>query len=1100
MCPPTDEEELDPAWSRIEGSAAWVAQGGGGSAAWGAEAGQGSAPEAAPGAGAGGAWAAPPEERDGRSSAGPGHPLPRYSAQGEIGRGGMGRVDATFDGLLGRSVARKSLREGGQADRLVREARITARLEHPGIVPVYDAGGDEAGRPWYTMRLVRGRSLSRAVAEAGGPADRRLLLRHVLAACEAVAYAHRQGVVHRDLKPANIMIGEFGETQVVDWGLARELREVDDAERAPPADPDGAPPVAAAPDRAATIAGAVLGTPRYMSPEQARGEPADARSDVYGLGTALWEVLSGAPFDRGTLSISGEAGVGGRAEFSRPEVAVGSRELSAIARRALAPDPIDRYPDALALARDLERYLDGGRVAAHEYSSAELLARLVRAWRGPLLVAAVATCIVLLVGVAGWIRTDQQRTRAVQAESTAQAALRRSDASLVRALLAQARAALRVHAGSETAFLAASVLAIDDVPEARGLLGAGLLAAPTRRIDRAAGGSCARRLPVPRSPDWICIDAAGISRQSAVGVARREAGGAVAAQSAPSPPPAPPSWWTVPGQVGEAAASLDGSLVAAWVDGALRLLDGATGRDVDNALAEAVREREIGPWPLRFTADGRALWFWAQPGPVLRVDIATGRATSVAPCGAPGATALVTARDGGFVVGCPGGGLALTAPDGSVRIEGPFGRDIGDAIVLATSPDGSLVAGGTPEGQLAVVDVQAARTLFVARGLGGAVGAIAFDERGERLAVQTDRGGVEVRAAREDALLLQLPREASGEPVFVGDHLRVLGERNTLWDLGGERAVALRRAGSGVASLAFSPDGARLLSTHGDGEVQVAATGGPGLLVLPGQGRVAKDAAFTPDGRQILSVSMDSGAVRVRDARTGAAGPPLRWPEDLPLRRVDALADGRVVAVPFVDRGPLVWRGLGAVEPRSLGLGAVLDAHASPSGHAIGFAGPAGLHLLRSGEDEPVHVGAGPCYAVAVGGTSGAEILAAWGEAGGVAGPIGALRPLDPLPEAALDAAISPDGRWVAAGGASGTVWLLSAETGAVLAVLRGHEGRVAALDFSPDGRWLATGGWDSLTRLWDVTAMTAPSPPLPEQLGARWGIELDAALEEDDR
>jgi serine/threonine protein kinase len=216
-----------------------------------------------------------------------------YRVEGEFARGGMGRILLALDRRLGRRIALKELHAEagpGAPRRFVREALVTARLQHPAIVPVYEAGRWPDGRPFYAMKLVEGRSLDALLRDAASLASRLALLPHLIAVAEAVAYAHGQRVVHRDLKPANVLVGGFGETVVVDWGLARELgaggtveREVDGAAGA----------VAVGPGQ--TVTGTVLGTPHYMPPEQARGLPVDERADVYALGAMLYFLLTGAP-------------------------------------------------------------------------------------------------------------------------------------------------------------------------------------------------------------------------------------------------------------------------------------------------------------------------------------------------------------------------------------------------------------------------------------------------------------------------------------------------------------------------------------------------------------------------------------------------------------------------------------------------------------------------------------------------------------------------------------------------------------------------------------------------------------------------------------
>ena len=205
----------------------------------------------------------------------------------EYARGGLGRIIRARDQRTGRSVAIKEmLADNTDAGaRFVREAMVTANLQHPAIVPVYEVGQWPDGKPFYAMKLVRGRALSDEIAAIADLDGRLGLLSHVAAVADALAYAHGERVIHRDLKPQNVLVGAFGETVVIDWGLARGLDEADST----------APPHFASAAHGQTHVGAILGTPSYMAPEQARGERADERTDVYAIGAILYHVLAGRP-------------------------------------------------------------------------------------------------------------------------------------------------------------------------------------------------------------------------------------------------------------------------------------------------------------------------------------------------------------------------------------------------------------------------------------------------------------------------------------------------------------------------------------------------------------------------------------------------------------------------------------------------------------------------------------------------------------------------------------------------------------------------------------------------------------------------------------
>jgi eukaryotic-like serine/threonine-protein kinase len=315
----------------------------------------------------------------------------RYRLLERVGRGGMGVVYAAEDEKLQRRVALKILNvpgtDGELANRLLREARVLARLEHPGIVPVHDVGSLLDGRVFYTMKFVEGQRLDKYIAGVDSVPDR---LRLFLRICDAVGFAHARGVLHRDLKPSNIMVGPFGEVLVMDWGLAKLVHDGVES-RSQAADPEatiiGKSGSVPGPDGTTEISivtghGTVMGTPGYMSPEQARGEveKLDARSDIFSLGALLRFLLTakpdGTPF--------------------RNERQV-DRSLEAISSKAYAHDPGARYPQVQELALDVSRYLDGLAVAAHRESVFEKAGRFYRRYRFFILL--IAAYLVMRVAI-----------------------------------------------------------------------------------------------------------------------------------------------------------------------------------------------------------------------------------------------------------------------------------------------------------------------------------------------------------------------------------------------------------------------------------------------------------------------------------------------------------------------------------------------------------------------------------------------------------------------------------------------------------------------------------------------------------------------------
>ncbi|WP_406695292.1 protein kinase [Singulisphaera sp. Ch08] len=291
----------------------------------------------------------------------------RYELFGEIGRGGMGLVHKGHDQRLGRDLAFKVLlpEHAGCAElvrRFIEEARVGGQLQHPGIAPVYDRGILADQRPFFTMRLVEGRTMRDLLSDRPGPpADLSRFLAIFQAVCQTMAYAHAHGVIHRDLKPSNIMVGGFGEVQVMDWGLAKVLER---ATRRPADGPcqETTHTIRAGPDAAASRAGSVLGTPAYMSPEQARGQTdrIDERTDVFALGAILCELLSGEPPYR-TRSTNKVQAMAARADladaFARLDVCGADTELRQLARHCLSAAPEDRPRQAGEVAGAVTAYL-----------------------------------------------------------------------------------------------------------------------------------------------------------------------------------------------------------------------------------------------------------------------------------------------------------------------------------------------------------------------------------------------------------------------------------------------------------------------------------------------------------------------------------------------------------------------------------------------------------------------------------------------------------------------------------------------------------------------------------------------------------------------
>ncbi|MCY0989790.1 serine/threonine-protein kinase [Nannocystis sp. ILAH1] len=990
----------------------------------------------------------------------------RYERLGVLGVGGMGRVYLARDRRLGRMVALKEAHDEALARRLAREVRVTAGLEHPGIVTVYDEVRGSDGRLFYTMRLMRGRPLSQVLGERRTTAARLELLPHYLDACHALAYAHAHGVIHRDLKPANIMVGAYGETQVVDWGLARRLAD----------------PAADEADAGETCPGAVLGTPAYMSPEQARGEPADRSSDVWGLGAVLLELLAGAPPRAAVETVSPDlpADAAAKAAALLRDV---PPELAAIVARATALDCSARYPDAGALAVDVAAFLAGRRVHAHRYSALEIGLRFARAWRVPLFVAGAALVVIASLVVLGTLRLQAQRDRALAAEDEARTALAASDRNLAAALVAQARAAddRGAHAAKEV--IATHALRLVDSPEARGILAGARAAARPTRLATAVLPDCFPLVALAVD-DVVCAEGTSL---------RRLVAGA--------------ELWrvTVPKPIKE--LRVDGDHLWSIAHGfELTTLSLATGASLGEAW-DIVDFNVGAAWPVRAASLGAGL---AQPH---LVNL----------CGETHVIGVSGLVDGRHVLLCADGRLGRSSGTALPAITPALDAAafVSFTQLELTSDARRVVVAGT-QGRIAVVDLTTRETWTSAPTRPSPVRRIAVAPASDRAAVVRERGGVELFSLPDLRPLGAIAATNVRDVRLLADGSVLVADARgvTRWALPAAPRTAILSDEHGLSGVVFSPDGRSLVTTHGEGRALVwdVETGTRRHVIELGTGTI-KASAFLPDGERFALVDAGAGppGPHVFDRASGV----MQWrpPEPLLAHWRAARSDGLPPGRPFPLMGrrvvalagnvlmfALYARGFLAVDFDTSEDVASVDC---PEHEWQDLAGApaASRAVLVSVEGVVVVVDPGAplrCRPVIAPAGAVAADLSADGRAV-VVGGRGFLARLDddalrwqvPHPGVwPLDVSLSPDGRWIASSGPDDIARVWDADTGNLRAVLGGHHARVASVDFSLDGRTLATGSWDGAARLWDLATLDLPVETLAREADATWGLSLADALD----
>lgn len=841
----------------------------------------------------------------------------RYDVMEEHGRGGIGRVLRVRDKDLDRIVALKELQRNSRVAeaRFIREALITAKLQHPGIVPIHEAGRWPDGRPFYSMKLVEGRSLKQKIADCTNMEQRLSLLPNLLSVADAVAYAHSQGVIHRDLKPSNVVVGAYGETVVIDWGLAKRIDEPSEAQSS------NKHPYRSTGSDGLTVAGSVIGTPGYMAPEQARGEPADERSDVFALGAILREIL-----------------LHPHAAHLRKNERTIPKELFAICRRASANDRDARYDSALSFARDLRSFLEGGLVGAHRYTLPHLARRWIRQHRSAAAISALSVGTIAVLVAVGVVRIERQRDLASGARLEAESALATVSADRNRLILLQGENALRSDPTQTLAWLKTyqgadqrrarqlAAIAVElgvsklVIENSDGALHRAVASADgTRMVAATTSGrllswspSTMKEQPIASLRGGLAFDLSRDGRLAfetpARGVVLLERSGRERVLVASGPAPVRDLRFSHSSEV--LAIADAAGLVRAHVLNTNSTRDLALGSEVSR-----VGISSDGQWIFGCSASG-VLFAWRHSDDEIRRSTCTGEQVASSGRTAVAATAtgfavfqlgnwkrfdapfkvervLVEDTLGYLVVAAPTGALALAELDDLPTLRW---QAIGlpNPSIIAVDPATSTIAVGNQEGGIALHDPISGRVRAILRGHAGRVQSLSVLTSGSLVSASVD-GQLRIWQRRHFSDIRAQVDDSIFHARFSPDG-RTIAMDSRLGDvrLADEDAFArvIGRHSAAVFGLDWSPHGHSFATASWDGTVRVWSRNGDGVATFRGHSGIVRTVRF--HGDTILSAGEDG---RVLSWTIGHGAPKTIARHAGPVRRIVVSELGTIASI-----------------------------------------------------------------------------------------------------------------------------------------------------------------------------------------------------------